>query len=110
MLRRSCTHPEKASFHCDPLPCDPTDLVNTNGAGDAALAAVVHELVAARLEGDDPWRAGAERACVTRSTFAEIAQYASRVAHEIVRRPQARLASAGVARYSAGTGELSHSG
>ncbi|HAK96001.1 MAG TPA: hypothetical protein DCM87_13670 [Planctomycetes bacterium] len=54
---------------------DPGDLVNTNGAGDAALAAVVHEIVAARLEGDDPWRAGAERACITRSTFAEIARY-----------------------------------
>ncbi|HAK95442.1 MAG TPA: hypothetical protein DCM87_10655 [Planctomycetes bacterium] len=75
----------------DPVRVSPGELVNTNGAGDAALAAVVHELVAARFDGDDPWRTGAERACITRSTFAEIARYASRVAHEIVRQPQARL-------------------
>ena len=67
---------------------------NTNGAGDAALAAVLHDIAANRYHRatvPDSEKHSAPVAFLTYSSLSRIAQYGNRVAYEILRGRSPRL-------------------
>ncbi len=93
MRREDCDNPIKIYTHIHPYRGGPDQMANTNGAGDAALAAVLHDMTANRYH----------RAMVpdsekhvrgpflTYSSLSRIAQYGNRVAYEVLKGFSPRL-------------------
>jgi inosine kinase len=96
MRRRDCRRPQAVFTHIHPYRGGPDRLANTNGAGDAALAAVLHDVAANRyhrtlLPHSDKHQAPAE--FLTYSSLSRNAQYGNRVAYEVLRGHSPRLES-----------------
>lgn len=94
MRRRDCRRPQAIFSHIHPYRGGPERLANTNGAGDAALAAVLHDVAANRyhralLPQSDKHQAGAP--FLTYSSLSRNAQYGNRVAYEVLRGHSPRL-------------------
>ncbi len=94
MRRADCEHPEKTFTHIHPYHGGPERLINCNGAGDAALAAVLHDVAANRYhrttvpESDKHTEGGP---FLTYSSLSRNAQYGNRVAYEVLRGSSPRL-------------------
>ncbi|MFT7622825.1 MAG: inosine kinase [Myxococcota bacterium] len=83
--------------HVHPYKGGPDQLINTNGAGDAALAAVLHDLAANRYHFQtvpDSDKHRGNLPFLTYSSLSRNAQYGNRVAYEVLRRHSPRLDSA----------------
>ena len=91
--RKDCDRPLKIYTHTHPYQGGPERLSNTNGAGDAALAAILHDISANRyaLETvpDSPKHMGAN--FLTYSSLSRNARYGNRVAYEVLKGNSPRL-------------------
>lgn len=92
--RADCSEPLQVFSHVDPYQGGPDHLANTSGAGDAALAALLHDVAAngyhrESVPGSDK-HAGSVR-YLTYSSASRNAQYANRVAYEVLRNRSPRL-------------------
>lgn len=92
--RGDCAHPVQVFSHADPYRGGPDRLANTSGAGDAALAALLHDLAANGYHRATVPRSDKHPASVrflTYSSASRNAQYANRVAYEVLRNRSPRL-------------------
>ncbi len=92
MARRDCRRPMKVYSHINPYLGGPSVIHNTNGAGDAALAALLHD-VAANVHHHQvaPTSPKHEACFLTYSSIHQICKYANRVSYEVLRRNSPRL-------------------
>jgi len=85
MLRLDCEEPIKIYTHINPYLGGPDVIQSTNGAGDAALSALLHDMSAlcyfkTRYPNSDKLRVRA----LTYSSLSQIARYANRVSFEVL--------------------------
>ena len=92
MMRSECKNPLKVYTHINPFRGGPIQIKNTNGAGDAALAAVLHDLSANlyhRLKVPKSPKHVAQ--FLTYSSISQISKYANRVSFEVLSQNSPRL-------------------
>ena len=92
MMRKDCAEPVKVYTHINPFRGGPLRIKNTNGAGDAALAAVLHDLSANlyhRLKVPNSPKHTAR--FLTYSSISQISKYANRVSFEVLSQNSPRL-------------------
>ena len=92
--RADCQSPVQVFSHADPYRGGPDRLANTSGAGDAALAALLHDVAANRYHRanvPDSDKHAAAVPFLTDSSASRDAQYANRVAYEVLRNRSPRL-------------------
>ncbi len=95
MRRADCTDPLKIYSHINPYLGGPSVIRNTNGAGDAALAALLHDLTANIYHrGVSPTSPKHQASFLTYSSIHQICKYANRVSFEVLRRNSPRLMQA----------------
>ena len=92
MRKEDCPDPMKIYTHINPFMGGPSDLKSTNGAGDAALAAVLHDLSAkcyyqVRVPNSPKHNVKA----LTYSSLSQLAKYANRVSYEVISQKSPRL-------------------
>jgi inosine kinase len=95
MLRADCTSPMKVFAHIAPYHGGPERITSTNGAGDAALAALLHDMSAnlyhrARV----PNSSKHVRPFLTYSSMSQVCRYANRVSFEVLAQASPRLTRA----------------
>lgn len=92
MTRASCLAPKKIFSHINPYLGGPSVLRNTNGAGDSALAALLHDMAAnthhRRVAPTSPKHVAQ---FLTYSSIHQVCKYANRVSYEVLRRNSPRL-------------------
>lgn len=94
MRRRDCARPLRIYSHIHPYRGGPDRLTNTSGAGDAALAALLHDVAANRYHRatvPDSEKHAAPLPFLTYSSLSRNAQYGNRVAYEVLRGRSPRL-------------------
>ena len=92
MLRRACTKPVKVFAHIAPYHGGPDRITSTNGAGDAALAALLHDMSANRYHrASVPNSAKHVREFLTYSSMSQVCRYANRVSFEVLAQSSPRL-------------------
>lgn len=92
MRRRDCENPVKIYTHIAPYNGGPLTIKNTNGAGDAALSTLLHDISANshhRLE--VPNSPKHDRQYLTYSSISQISKYANRVSFEVLNQNSPRL-------------------
>ena len=92
MRRSDCTDPVKVYTHINPFRGGPVSIKNTNGAGDAALAAVLHDMSANlyhRVKIPNSPKHAAR--FLTYSSIHQISKYANRVSFEVLSQNSPRL-------------------
>lgn len=93
--RAACKAPVKIYSHINPYHGGPRVLRNTNGAGDAALAALLHDLAAnVHHRAQAPTSPKHAAPFLTYSSIHQICKYANRVSFEVLRRNSPRLVRA----------------
>ncbi|WP_372880352.1 inosine/guanosine kinase [Psychromonas sp.] len=91
-LKSSCFTPIKVFSHIPPYMGGPEKISNTNGAGDAALAALLHDLASNtfhKMNVPNSSKHNLDALCY--SSFSQICKYANRVAYEVLVQHNARL-------------------
>ncbi len=92
MRKRDCEQPKKIFTHINPFMGGPGRIENTNGAGDAALSAVLHDLSANSyhrlLVPTSPKHKGE---FLTYSSVHQVAKYANRASFEVLNQNSPRL-------------------
>ncbi len=94
MRRSDCRRPMKIYTHIHPYHGGPERMANTNGAGDAALAAVLHDIAANRYHRATVPESAKHPAGVpfiSYSSLSRNAQYGNRVAYEVLKGTSPRL-------------------
>ena len=92
MERARCTTPVKVFAHIAPYHGGPARITSTNGAGDAALAALLHDMAANRYHhARVPNSAKHVRAFLTYSSMSQVCRYANRVSYEVLAQAAPRL-------------------
>lgn len=90
--KSDCKNPVKIFTHINPFLGGPVKIENTNGAGDAALSALLHDMSANSYHKvsvpNSPKHA--ER-YLTYSSIHQISKYANRVSYEVLRQKSPRL-------------------
>ena len=92
MRKRDCEAPIKMYTHINPFNGGPLLIKNTNGAGDAALAAVLHDISANdhhRMQIPNSPKHDAEY--LTYSSISQISKYCNRVSFEVLSQNSPRL-------------------
>jgi inosine kinase len=92
MAKSHCVKPIKVFAHIAPYHGGPERITSTNGAGDAALAALLHDMSAnlyhrARV----PNSAKHVRSFLTYSSMSQVCRYANRVSYEVLAQSSPRL-------------------
>jgi inosine kinase len=92
MLRQACETPVKVFAHIAPYHGGPGQITSANGAGDAALSALLHDISAncyhrARV----PSSAKHVRDFLTYSSMSQVCRYANRVSYEVLVQSSPRL-------------------
>lgn len=92
MRRKDCKEPLKIYSHINPFMGGPNMIKNTNGAGDAALAALLHDISAnlyhRQRVPNSPKHAAS---FLTYSSISQISKYANRVSFEVLSQNSPRL-------------------
>lgn len=90
--RSECNEVMKVYTHINPFRGGPLSIMNTNGAGDAALAAVLHD-VSANLyhKNKVPKSPKHVASFLTYSSISQISKYANRVSFEVLSQNSPRL-------------------
>jgi inosine kinase len=92
MTKSECEKPVKIYSHINPFMGGPVVIRNTNGAGDGALSALLHDMAANRYHRrkipNSPKHAASY---LTYSSFSQICKYSNRVSFEILNRNSPRL-------------------
>jgi len=92
MARKDCKEVRKIYTHINPFRGGPQMIKNTNGAGDAALAAVLHDLSANLYHRMKvPNSPKHEARYLTYSSISQISKYANRVSFEVLSQNSPRL-------------------
>lgn len=92
MLKANCDEPLRVYAHIAPYMGGPERIRNTNGAGDGALSALLHDMAANRYHrGNVPKSAKHAREFLTYSSFSQVCKYANRVAYEVLMQNSPRL-------------------
>lgn len=92
MRKRDCVEPLKIYTHINPFKGGPLRIKNTNGAGDAALAALLHDISANdhhRLQ--IPNSPKHDATYLTYSSISQISKYCNRVSFEVLSQNSPRL-------------------
>jgi len=92
MLKRYCATPLKVYSHIPPFMGGPEIIHNTNGAGDAALSALLHDLASNdfhKVNVPGSSKHATQGLCY--SSFSQICKYANRVAYEVLAQHSPRL-------------------
>ena len=92
MRKDDCSEPIKIYTHINPFMGGPSEVKTTNGAGDAALAALLHDLSAkcyyqVRVPNSPKHNVNA----LTYSSLSQLAKYANRVSYEVITQKSPRL-------------------
>lgn len=92
MRREHCQNPIKIYSHINPYLGGPSVIRSTNGAGDAALASLLHDM-AAKIYHQQvaPTSPKHKAEFLTYSSIHQICKYANRVSYEVIRRNSPRL-------------------
>ncbi|PKG56361.1 inosine/guanosine kinase [Shewanella sp. Choline-02u-19] len=91
-LKADCESPLKVYAHISPYMGGPEKIRNTNGAGDGALAALLHDLASNRFHKMNvPGSSKHKRDGLCYSSFSQICKYANRVAYEVLAQHSPRL-------------------
>ncbi len=92
MLKDDCDEPVKVYAHISPYMGGPKRIRNTNGAGDGALAAVVHDIAANHFHRQVlPTSSKHQKSYLSYSSFAQICKYANRVSYQVLAQSSPRL-------------------
>lgn len=92
MLRKNCAAPLKVYAHIGPYHGGPDRITSTNGAGDAALAALLHDMAANGYHrASAPNSAKHVREFLTYSSMSQVCRYANRVSFEVLAHASPRL-------------------
>ncbi|GAD79335.1 inosine/guanosine kinase [Vibrio ezurae] len=91
-LKSECMTPFKVYSHISPYMGGPEKIKNTNGAGDAALSALLHDLSANRFHKSNiPNSSKHDNEYLTYSSFSQVCKYANRVSYEVLTQHSPRL-------------------
>jgi inosine kinase len=91
-LKRDCVTPIKVYAHISPYMGGPELIRNTNGAGDGALSALLHDLAANTFhKAHVPGSSKHNRDGLCYSSFSQICKYANRVAYQVLAQHSPRL-------------------
>jgi inosine kinase len=92
MRRATCATPIKVFAHIAPYHGGPARITSTNGAGDAALAALLHDMSANRYHrARVPNSSKHAREFLTYSSISQVCRYANRVSYEVLAQAAPRL-------------------
>jgi inosine kinase len=92
MRRAACAAPVKVFAHIAPYLGGPERITSTNGAGDAALSALLHDMAANRYHrARVPNSAKHVRGFLTYSSISQVCRYANRVSYEVLAQSAPRL-------------------
>lgn len=92
MLKKNCQQPIKIYSHINPYMGGPGKVANTNGAGDAALAALLHDISSNSYHREMvPKSPKHVHKFLTYSSLAQISKYANRVSYEVLEQNSPRL-------------------
>ncbi len=90
--KRDCTKPIKVYAHIAPYHGGPARITSANGAGDAALSALLHDISANRYHrARVPASAKHVRNFLTYSSMSQVCRYANRVSYEVLVQSSPRL-------------------
>eukprot|EP01032_Pedospumella_encystans_P011249 gene11249-13090_t len=92
MRRQDCTEPMRIFSHIAPYMGGPEKIMNTNGAGDGALAALLHDITANNYHRSNvPNSSKHVRSYLTYSSLAQVCKYANRVSFQVLNQHSPRL-------------------
>ncbi|MBA6296411.1 inosine/guanosine kinase [Colwellia sp. MB02u-9] len=92
MLLNDCHQPMRIYTHSAPYMGGPESIKNTNGAGDAALAAILHDLSANVYHKNTVANSSKhEQLALTYSSLSQMSKYANRVSYEVLVQHSPRL-------------------
>ena len=92
MLESKCKKPVRVYAFIAPFEGGPQRIQNTNGAGDGALSALLHDMAANRHHRSNiPKSEKHVRSFLTYSSFSQVCKYANRVAYEVLSQHSPRL-------------------
>lgn len=92
MLKADCQDAIKVYSHIAPYMGGPERIKNTNGAGDGALSALLHDMSANRYHRENvPKSSKHQYTYLTYSSFSQICLYSNRVSYEVLAQHSPRL-------------------
>lgn len=92
MRRECCQTPLKIYSHIAPYMGGPEKIMNTNGAGDGALSALLHDIAANGFHRSSvPNSSKHSRDYLTYSSLAQVCKYANRVSYQVLNQHSPRL-------------------
>ncbi|WP_346433178.1 hypothetical protein [Marinomonas phaeophyticola] len=92
LSKGACKKPIKVFSHINPYMGGPEKIKNTNGAGDGALSALLHDIAANNFHKDlVPQSSKHKTDYLAYSSFAQICKYSNRVSYEILAQNAPRL-------------------
>lgn len=92
MFKDSCSNPVKIYTHINPFKGGPAIIKNTNGAGDAALAALMHDISANMYHKEVIPNSPKHTAeYLTYSSISQVSKYANRTSFEVLIQNSPRL-------------------
>ncbi|MCG7495605.1 inosine/guanosine kinase [Vibrio sp. Of7-15] len=95
MQKSQCKNPLKVYSHISPYMGGPRVIKNTNGAGDGALSALLHDMSANRYHKENvPNSSKHEYSYLSYSSFSQICRYSNRVSYEVLTQHSPRLSRA----------------
>ncbi len=92
MRHQDCQQPLRIFSHIAPYMGGPEKIMNTNGAGDGALAALLHDITANNFHRQKvPNSSKHVREYLTYSSLAQVCKYANRVSYQVLNQHSPRL-------------------
>ncbi|WP_394516800.1 inosine/guanosine kinase [Pantoea sp. SGAir0175] len=92
MRYQDCQQPLRIFSHIAPYMGGPEKIMNTNGAGDGALAALLHDITANNFHRQKvPNSSKHAREYLTYSSLAQVCKYANRVSYQVLNQHSPRL-------------------
>ncbi len=90
--KEECRQPIKVYSHIAPYLGGPLEIKNTNGAGDAALSSLLHDMAANQYHKSNvPNSSKHEQSFLSYSSLSQICKYANRVSYEVLTQHSPRL-------------------
>ena len=92
MRHKDCQNPLRVYSHIAPYMGGPEKIMNTNGAGDGALAALLHDITANSYHRSNvPNSSKHKLTWLTYSSLAQVCKYANRVSYQVLNQHSPRL-------------------
>ncbi|WP_058911592.1 inosine/guanosine kinase [Entomohabitans teleogrylli] len=92
LRQKDCLQPRRIYSHIAPYMGGPEKIMNTNGAGDGALAALLHDITANNFHRSNvPGSSKHQYPWLTYSSLAQICKYANRVSYQVLNQHSPRL-------------------